>query len=78
MILNYQDFLNENKFPHQIKSEKYWKNIIDSIPNYSKRNYVNKVFDTVMKKQQGFASDRQMEILRRAQRGDTSPYHTKN
>ncbi len=67
-----------SSFPHEIRSEIYWRKIIDSIPNYSNRDYVSKVFDTIMKKQSGFASERQMAILRRAERGDTTPYHTKN
>jgi DNA-directed RNA polymerase subunit RPC12/RpoP len=65
-------------FPHEIKSEIYWKTIIDSIPNFSNRNFVSQVFNTIMKKQNGFASDRQMAILRRAERGDNTPYSTKN
>ena len=76
---NPQLVTNESaQFPHQIKSETYWKKIIDSVPNPSNRSYLSKVFDTVMKKQSGFASDRQMELLRRAEKGDTTPYHTKN
>jgi len=65
-------------FPHEIKSEDYWRKIISTVPNISNRKKVTEILDTVMKKQKGFASERQMEVLRRAQKGDTSPYNTKN
>jgi len=60
------------QFPHEIKSETYWKKVV------SHDQYALKVLDTVIKKQQGFASDRQMQILDRARRGDKTPYSTKN
>lgn len=62
----------ENKFPHEIKSEKYWRNIL-----YNNK-YANEVLDTIMNKQKGRASDRQMAILRRVESGDKTPYSTKN
>jgi hypothetical protein len=71
-IKSVDEFLNESKFPHEIKSEKYWRNIV-----YGDK-YLGEVLDTIMKKQGGRASDRQMAVLRRKERGDTSPYPTKN
>lgn len=73
-ILSYSQFLNESNqvFPHEIKSELYWKQILKG------NDFVLKMLDTIMKKQKGFASDRQMEVLKRAQRGDRTPYHPKN
>jgi hypothetical protein len=40
--------------------------------------YLTDVLDTVFKRQRGFASDRQMAVLRRKEMGITTPYHTKN
>jgi multimeric flavodoxin WrbA len=78
-FLKFGDFLHEAaQFPHEIKSESYWKKIIDSVPNISQRTYLSSVLNTVMKKQGGKASDRQMEVLRRAASGDKTPYSTKN
>jgi multimeric flavodoxin WrbA len=72
-FLGFSAFLNENtKFPHQIKSEKYWRQILTG------NDFALKILDTVMKNQKGFASDRQMEVFRRVERGDKSPYPTKN
>ena len=71
-IKSIDEFLNESKFPHEIKSEKYWRKIV-----YGDK-YLDEVLDTIMKKQGGWASDRQMAVLRRKERGDTSPYPTKN
>jgi hypothetical protein len=68
---------NQN-FPNQIKSETYWRQILKNVNNVSKREYATRILDSIMKKQNGFASDRQMEILRRVEKGDNSPYHTKN
>jgi len=61
-----------SKFPHEIKSEKYWRDMV-----YGDK-FLNDVLDTIMKKQNGFASDRQMSVLRRKVSGDTTPYSTKN
>ena len=60
------------QFPHEIKSEKFWKQIL------VRNDFALKILDTVMKRQKGFASDRQMEVLRRVEKGDKSPYNTKN
>jgi multimeric flavodoxin WrbA len=72
-FFGFNEFLNEaEKFPHEIKSETFWKQVLKG------NDYALKVLDTVMKKQKGFASDRQMEVLDRVRRGDKSPYPTKN
>lgn len=71
-IKDFPQVINESKFPHEIKSEKYWRTIV-----YGDK-YAGEILDTIMTKQQGRASDRQMAILRRKERGDTSPYPTKN
>lgn len=60
------------QFPHEIKSEKFWRQALAG------NEFALKVLDTVMKRQKGFASDRQMAIMRKVERGDTTPYHTKN
>ena len=72
IVQEFNDFINESKFPHEIKSEKYWRHIIGN------DQFVNSILDTIMFKQRGFASDRQMQILRKLERGDTTPYHPKN
>jgi hypothetical protein len=76
MFKTFDDFLNEEfskpKFTHKINSEKYWRRILDG------NQFALKILDTVMKKQNGMASDRQWEVLKRAEIGDKSPYHTKN
>jgi hypothetical protein len=72
VVKGFENFLTENKFPHEIKSEKYWRQILGN------DTYANKILDTIMKKQDGRASDRQMAILRRVERGDKTPYPTKN
>jgi multimeric flavodoxin WrbA len=75
-LLGYEDFLNEDnfyqKFPHKIQSEVYWRRAL------ANSQYCLDVLDTVMKKQRGYASDRQMAVMRREERGDTTPYSTKN
>ena len=63
---------NLSKFPHEIKSEKYWRHIVGT------DKFAGDVLDTIMKKQGGRASDRQIQILRRLENGETSPYSTKN
>lgn len=65
-------------FPHEIKSEKYWRQIIASVNSEKTREFATKLLNTIMHKQSGRASDRQMEVLDRIRRGDTSAYHTKN
>lgn len=73
---SFAEFVNEDstnsKFPHEIKSERYWRNIIGNDP------YLTRVLTTIMNKQKGFASDSQMQVLRRRQNGETSPYSSKN
>lgn len=78
-FLRFEDFLEENsQFKHEIKSESYWRSIINSLSNFSQRKYLEEVLETVMKKQNGKASDRQMSVLRKAASGDKTPYSTKN
>lgn len=73
-VNSYPQWLNENseKFPHEIVSETYWRQILKG------NEYAMKILDTCMNRQKGRASDRQWEILQRAKRGDRSPYHPKN
>lgn len=72
-FLGFSEFLNENSnFPHQIKSEDYWRKVLQG------NKYALDVLDTIMKRQQGRASDRQMNILRKGEKGDRTPYSTKN
>jgi hypothetical protein len=75
-LLKYNEFINEagpnQKFPFELKNERYWRNI-----TYNDK-YLTDVLDTVFKRQRGFASDRQMAVLRRKEMGITTPYHTKN
>ena len=72
-INNYSSWLNENseKFPHEIVSETYWRQILKG------NEFALKILDRCMK-QGGRASDRQWEVLQRAKRGDRSPYHPRN
>jgi hypothetical protein len=58
--------------PHEIKSEKFWRSMLAG------NKKALDILDTVMKKQGGFASHAQMEVMNRVKRGDKSPYHTKN
>lgn len=73
-VFSFSDFVNEsNKLAtHKIKSEKYWRQIVGD------DSYLSKVLDTVLKKQNGFATDRQMTLLRKKENGDNSPFPTKN
>lgn len=64
--------ISESKFPHVINSEKRWRQILGN------NKYALDVLDTIMQRQHGQASDRQMAILRKVQNGDTTPYHSKN
>ena len=77
-MIRLQDILCEDYFPHEIRSDEYWRQIVASIPQPKQREYMSRILDGIMKKQHGRASDRQMELLRRAERGDTSAWHTKN
>jgi len=54
------------------KSEAYWRNIVGSDA------YLNGVVDSIFKRQRGFATDRQLQVLTRKETGDTTPYHSKN
>lgn len=54
------------------KSEAYWRNIVGGDA------YLNGVVDSIFKRQRGFATDRQLQVLTRKERGDTTPYHSKN
>jgi hypothetical protein len=74
IVKTFGSFVNESnsRFPHEIKSEKYWRQMA-----YGDK-FLNDVLDTIMKKQKGFASDRQMALLKRKASGDTTPYSTKN
>lgn len=72
-VKRFSEYLKEStQFPHEIKSEKYWRHIIGN------DQYAHQVLDTIMFKQRGFASDRQYALLKRLERGDTTPYHPKN
>jgi hypothetical protein len=64
--------MNNSKFPHEIKSVEYWSQILVDSP------YALRILDTIINKQSGFASDNQMNILRKVERGDKRPYNSKN
>lgn len=74
VVKNFKNFVNESKgkYPHEIKNEKYWRDIAYG------DSYLNKVLDSIMQNQKGFASDRQMTLLKRKASGDSTPYSTKN
>lgn len=76
MLKKFDQFINENnpgsRFPHYLKNERYWRGVV-----YGDK-YLTAVLDTVFKKQNGFASDRQFQVLKRKELGITTPYHTKN
>jgi hypothetical protein len=75
-LLKYDEFINEAgpnpKFPFELKSERYWRSVA-----YNDK-YLNDVLDTIFKRQGGFASDRQFQVLKRKELGIKTPYHTKN
>lgn len=75
-MYNFSEFINENNFlknfPHKINNENYWRKILDG------NKFATDILDTIMKKQSGRASERQMEILKRVESGDKTPYSTKN
>ncbi len=62
----------------QLKSKDYWTRIINTSTNHSLRTFALKVLDTIFSKQNGVATPRQLEVLKRIERGDTSNYPTKN
>jgi hypothetical protein len=63
---------SSREFPHEIKSEAFWRKAV------AHDRFASSVLETVLKKQRGFASDRQMQILERARRGDRTPYSPRN
>lgn len=66
-VKTFQSFLNEEK----IASFEYWEKVLAG------NSYALKVLDTI-RGNEGNASPRQMAILRRAERGDKTPYSSKN
>jgi hypothetical protein len=40
--------------------------------------YLNGVVDSIFKRQRGFATERQLQILTRKETGNTTTYHSKN
>jgi hypothetical protein len=64
--------LREGLYPHEIKSELHWQQVLKDSP------YALKVLKTVMTKQNGFASDKQMAIMKRAKGGNQTTYSRKN
>lgn len=78
-LLNFVEFMLESvsgapkkSMTRMPKSESYWRNIVGGDA------YLNGVVDSIFKRQRGFATERQKEILSRKERGDTTPYHSKN
>jgi hypothetical protein len=58
-------------YSKEIKSEKYWRQVLSS-------KYALDILNTIMQKQNGWASERQYAILNRERNGDKTPYSTKN
>lgn len=54
------------------KTENYWRNIVGN------DFYLSGVLDSVFKRQRGYATERQYQVLVRKERGETIPYHSKN
>jgi hypothetical protein len=67
MVKSFSEFLNEER----IQSFEYWEKVLSS------DKYALKVLDTI-RQNGGYASERQMAILRRAERGDKTPYSPRN
>jgi hypothetical protein len=67
MVKSFSEFLNEER----IQSFEYWEKVLAS------DKYALKVLDTI-RQNGGYASERQMAILRRAERGDKTPYSPRN
>jgi hypothetical protein len=63
--------LVKSEFTHEIKSVKFWNQVLTS-------KYAKDIFKTIMTKQNGFASDRQMMILKAERDGLKINYTTKN
>jgi hypothetical protein len=78
-LANFNSFLVENlgippkrKMIPMPKTENYWRNIIGN------DFYLSGVLDSIFKKQRGYATERQYQILVRKERGETIPFHSKN
>lgn len=63
--------LGKSEFTHEIKSVKFWNQVLSS-------KYAKNILNTIMTKQNGFASDRQMMILKAERDGLKINYTTKN
>ena len=75
------ELLQEGKREYMITPKKdleYWRELWRIQPKNSTGEYNRGVLKTVFKKQKGYATDRQKEILVRIETGDTSPYSPKN
>lgn len=76
MFKSFDKFINEAQkslFTHKV-NEKYWRRILSMQNNPMPIAILN----TIMTKQNGMASDRQWEVLKRAESGDKTPYSTRN
>lgn len=72
-LVNYSKFFESaSNSNYEIKSFKYWRKVVETSP------YTLKILDTIEHKQNGMATARQMAVLRKIERGDTSPWHPKN
>lgn len=62
---------NKDKFPNEIKSTKYWEDILKNTNGISSGTYktFKNIIDSI-KKQNNMASDKQMEELKRLKNGD--------
>ena len=76
-----QEVIQEKKMKYMITPEKdieYWRKLWQIQPNNSTGKFNRNVLATVFRDQKGYATDRQEEVLRRIETGDTSPYPPKN
>jgi hypothetical protein len=76
-----QEVIQEKKMKYMITPEKdieYWRKLWQIQPNSPTGKFNRGVLATVFSKQKGYATDRQEEVLRRIETGDTSPYSPKN
>ena len=76
-----QEVIQEKKMKYMITPEKdieYWRKLWQIQPNNSTGKFNRSVLATVFRDQKGYATDRQEEVLRRIETGDTSPYSPKN
>lgn len=62
---------NKDKFPHEVKSTKYWEDLLKNTNGISPSTYktFKNIIDSI-KKQNNMASDKQMEELKRLKNGD--------